>query len=306
MPTLSSYVSTVRDFVNDPNGQFWTVYQINDYVNRARNRVCLDSQCLRVLPPSTASIATATASVVGSGYTSPTVTINAPDGPVGGVQAVLTANVVGGQITSYTIVNAGTGYAGPPIITITDPTGSGAVCAVTLTTQLTTSPNQETYPLSSFTPAIQLANPGVLEAFAIQSISASWGQLKPTLDYRSWTDFQAKYRAYNIGAQNYPTVWSMYGSGQGGTVYCWPIPAGYAAWDIDCYCVPIPLLTDSTVDAVPYPHNDCVPYYAAYLAFSNAQRKDDAQYYMQLYRERMIASGMFVTPSWSPSAYEGY
>jgi len=303
MPTLSSYVAKTRDFLNDPNALFWTTAQIQDYVNRARNRVAMDAQCIRILPPSTGSISTAVATNVGSGYTAPTVSVNVPDGPVGGVQAVLTANVVGGQITSYTITTAGTGYVAPPVVTITDSTGVNAVCTATLTDLISTITGQETYKVSSFTAAAKVADNGVQSVIGIQSISVSWGSLTPTLDQTDWTTFQSSYRAYNIGSENYPSLWSMYGRGQGGTCYLWPIPAGYNAMQVDCYCIPIDLLTDATTDSVPVPFSDCVPYYAAYLAYANAQRKDDSEYYKQLYTERMIASGAFTTPSWAPSAY---
>lgn len=68
--------------------------------------------------------------VTGStGYTSaPTVIITAP-----GITARATANVVGGQITSYTITNPGAGYRTAPVITISDP-GRTATASVTVGT----------------------------------------------------------------------------------------------------------------------------------------------------------------------------
>lgn len=306
MTVLSAYVATTQDFLNDPSALFWTTTQIQNYVNRARVKVANDAQCVRVLPPSTGSIATAVEGVGGSGYTSaPTVTINAPDGPVGGVQAVITANApVGGAITGYTIVTAGSGYVTPPTVTVSGGGGTGATCVVTLTTFISTLPGQETYAFSSFNSAVQVANPAALEVIGIQSISVAWGSLKPTLDYKSWTEFQANYRSYNYGNQNYPSLWSQYGRGQGATVYLWTIPSSYNAMDVDCYCTPIALVNDSTTDAIPDPFSEAVPYYAAALAYANAQRKDDSEYYRQLYVKRLVDCGVYATPSFAPSAYE--
>lgn len=50
----------------------------------------------------------------------------------GGVNGAVTANVVGGQITSYTITNAGSGYATPPTITVTGGGGMGATAHATV------------------------------------------------------------------------------------------------------------------------------------------------------------------------------
>lgn len=305
MSLLSEYAAATRDFLNDPNKLYWSDAQITGYVNRGRTRVANDSQCIRILPPSTGSIATAVQGVGGSGYTSaPTVTINAPDGPVGGVQAVITANApVGGAITGYTIVNAGSGYCAPPVVTLSGGGGTGATCIVTLTPLIRTIGGQETYAFSSFTPAIQFVDRAVAYVVGVQSISVAWGSLKPTLNKTSWTDFQANYRSYNYGNQNYPSLWAEYGRGQGASAYLWTIPASSNAMDVDCYCAPIALVDDTTPDAVPEPFSAAVPYYAAALAYANAQRRDDSEFYRQKYIERMIECGVYATPSYAPSAY---
>ncbi|MEX3923067.1 hypothetical protein AB4Y36_03460 [Paraburkholderia sp. BR10936] len=61
----------------------------------------------------------------GTGYTSPTVTISAPD-LLTGIQATATATVSGGVVTDITITNAGTGYYNTPTVTISDAAGTGA------------------------------------------------------------------------------------------------------------------------------------------------------------------------------------
>ena len=74
--------------------------------------------------------------------------------------------------------------------------------------------------------------------------------------------------------------------------------------DWDAYCNPIPLVTDATVEAIPDPFTQCVKYYAAYLAYLNAQRKDDAQFMQALFTQHLIECGVASTPSMSPSAYD--
>jgi hypothetical protein len=61
----------------------------------------------------------------GSGYTSaPTVVFSAPSG--GGQAATGTANVSGGEVTSISMINTGSGYSSAPSITYTGGGGSGA------------------------------------------------------------------------------------------------------------------------------------------------------------------------------------
>ncbi len=64
---------------------------------------------------------------VGSGYTSVTVSVSGG----GGSGAAVTGNIVGGQVTSYTITNNGSGYTSNPTITVSG-NGSGAAAIGTV------------------------------------------------------------------------------------------------------------------------------------------------------------------------------
>ena len=50
----------------------------------------------------------------------------------GGSGATVTANVVGGQVTSYNITDNGSGYTSNPTITVSGGGGSGAVATATV------------------------------------------------------------------------------------------------------------------------------------------------------------------------------
>ena len=80
----------------------------------------------------TGGIAGLTVTNPGSGYTTPSVTISAPQTP-GGIQATVTATVVGGEIVGFTITNPGSGYI-TATATITDNAGSGATVTVQVAT----------------------------------------------------------------------------------------------------------------------------------------------------------------------------
>ena len=44
---LSQYVLAVQRLLHDTNAQYWSVSELTDYINEARNRVCKDTRCLR-------------------------------------------------------------------------------------------------------------------------------------------------------------------------------------------------------------------------------------------------------------------
>lgn len=302
---LTQYQTDTALLLNDPSFTFFSQGTLTNFINKARNKVCELTQCLRVLLPSTSSIVSIPVATGGSGYTAPVVTISGPDGINGGATATATAIVIGGVITGFVVTNGGSGYVANPIITIADATGSGAAAGTpAMTSAVKTIVGQESYAFANYQSAIQLIQPGALEIIGLQSVSVSWGSMKPTLDYTSWTSFQAKYRSYNIGQQNYPSLWSQYGRGAGGQCYLWPIPGSPSQMEWDAFCNPIPLVNDSTIEAVPDPFTAAIPYYAAYMAHLNAQRRDDAQFMLAMFKDKLIECGVATTPSMSPSAYD--
>jgi hypothetical protein len=308
---LTQYLTDTQLLLNDPNNLFFSSTALTNYVNKARNRIAEVSQCLPLLIPGSGSLLTIAVATGGSGYaTAPTVTVSAPDAQGTTVQATAVATISGGAVTAITITNISTnrGYVATPTVTLT---GGGysvpaTVGAITTTPYVTTIVGQEAYLLSQ--PPISTAvlnQQGYARAIGIQSISVSWGSMKPTLDFVPFTTFQARYRAYNIGQQNYPSVWTRLGRGAQQAIALWPIPGQVSQMEIVAYCQPIPLVDDTTYEAIPEPFTDCVKYYAAYLAHLNAQRKDDAMFMQQLYRDTLIENGVSDTPSNAPSAYDG-
>src|SRR5262249_32197254 len=102
----------------------------------------------------------------------------------------------------------------------------------------------------------------------------------------------------------FPSVWSVYQYGANGSFYLFPIPSQQLSTDMDAYCSVIPLVDDNTVDAIPYPWTDAVPYYAAYLAYDNAQRKDDSARMLTDYENMMGRCRKFAEPIMIPDPYD--
>lgn len=47
MTTLSDYLSRTQRLLHDPNEDFWSISDLTDYINQARQQVAIDTQCLR-------------------------------------------------------------------------------------------------------------------------------------------------------------------------------------------------------------------------------------------------------------------
>lgn len=308
---LSDYITATQLLLHDTNANFYTVSSLTTYINTARNRVAADAMCVRVLPPSSSGIDTLVITHGGSGYiTLPTLTISPPD-IITGIQATAAINEIigGGILASVAIINPGTGYLNPPTITITPstlfPGGSGAVLTATVGAYVSTALNQELYSFTSLNTFVQ-QTPGVSSIQGILSIAVmqgSPGAFKPTLFYYPWGALQAYCRSYSAQVTNYPDRWSQYGQGVGGSFFLYPIPSGQYPMDIDCYCLPVPLVSNATVEALPYPWTDAVPYYAAYLALLNSQRKEDAMAMLNDYKMKVSEGGGFSRPMVIPSYY---
>ncbi|MDE2103317.1 MAG: hypothetical protein KGL39_39115 [Patescibacteria group bacterium] len=305
MTVLSDYITELRNLLNDPFNNFYTLPNMKAWINTARKRIAAEAQAIRALPTSSGTVDSIAVDTGGSLYTTATVTISAPDAfGVGFVTATATATLLAGAVTAITVTNPGSGYIATPTVTITGD-GSGATATATLTDFLATVESQEVYDFSTANALLIAANPGIESIIAVQSIAVSWGAMKPVLEYRDWSSFQAYLRSYNVGSQNYPTVWSQYGRGKSGSVYFWPIPATVAGMDWDCYCDPIALTDDDDTEALPYPWTDAVQFLAAEYAYRNAQRASDAARMKGEYKRFLRENEAYVQASMVPSFYRG-
>lgn len=163
--------------------------------------------------------------------------------------------------------------------------------------------NQEVYTFSS---ANSVLPTGVQSILGCLNISYSWGTMRPTLRHCSWSDFQAYLRSYSVGLTGYPTVWCQYSQGVSGSVYLWPVPSQINSMEWDCYCLPIALASDSDTESIPEPWQDAVKFYAAYLAYANSQRTEDANRMYSLFENYMARARSQSSPPVIPDFYEAY
>lgn len=300
---LADYRTQVRDFLHDPNANFYSVAQVDRWINRARRKVAENGRCVRQMPPSTGSIASLMATSGGASYTTAAATISAPDSPNrGNVQATATVNLSGGAVVSFVITNPGAGYVAPATVTITG-NGSAATATAQLTGRIAAVPGQEVYQLADIASTMDTLAPGLGDLLGIQSISVSWGGLKPTLAKRDFSWLQAYCRSASMAYTSNPRVWAPYGQGVTGSFYLWPIPFQYAAMEVDCYFSVQDLDNTQTVDLIPAPWNEAASFYAAYLAYYNAQRNDDARNMLSEHARTMAEARAVVSTDTIPDPY---
>jgi hypothetical protein len=292
----STYIPRTQALVSDLNASFWSVPLLTNFINEARGQIAAKGQCIRILPPSTNGIASINV-LTGGHYTStPAVVITGP-----GTGATATATLSGTAVQSIAVNTAGTGYDNTTVISFTGGGGTVAATASPVINCLNTVANQEIYTFAAANQYAALTS-GVASILFVESVAVSWGALKPTLEKWNWNDLQARIRAYPIQSGQ-PAMFAQLGQGQGGSLFIQPVPTQSAAMDWVCICTPINLALDTDPEAIPYPWTDAVPYYAAYLCFMNARRKEEAANMKAIYVEHMMdarsASEPYDIPSYS-------
>ncbi len=103
-----------------------------------------------------------------------------------------------------------------------------------------------------------------------------------------------------------PLTWTQLGQGEQGTVYVDPIPDMDYLCPVEVVCVPVPLVDDATVEAIPPIWTLAVPYYAAWLAFMSAQQQEQADKMLGRFQEQMLLARNAANPdllmeNWSQS-----
>ncbi len=144
-------------------------------------------------------------------------------------------------------------------------------------------PDVQSFPFSAISSGVS----GVGSLISIQQIVGVNNAGFPIPVYsRPWPWFEFFYIAAGVAPPlGPPTEWAQLGEGASSSVYLYPTPnIGYTL-TIDGIFQPINLVDDTTVEAIPYPYQDAVPFYAAYYAMMTSQRTQDAEVMFQRYKE---------------------
>lgn len=99
-----------------------------------------------------------------------------------------------------------------------------------------------------------------------------------------------------------PATWSQFGQGANGTLFINLVDQTYTL-SLDTVCYPVPLVDDTTEEAIPYQWTDAVPFYAAYFAALTVGNKDQADAMWKEYEKFMGRSRGAATPSVLPTNF---
>lgn len=180
-----------------------------------------------------------------------------------------------------------------------------------------TVPQQEVYPVNAWNALIQDAMPGTQSILFVNTISIGiggrWqngeivgGSWKPTWRRIPFSDFEGRFRVYGrtfYGTISDPGWWAQLGVGSLSKIYLAPIPAMSLPMEVDITCVPADLQNDSDIEPIPYPWQDAVSYWAAFLCLMQQQRKEDAQAMAQLFTADLPFCASVVCPRMIQSVY---
>lgn len=303
--TLFTYMEDCERFLRDGGQRYVNPQDIKKFVNRARREIAMRSQCIRLVPPISGPITTLTVVHTGSGYTSPTLTISAPDSPSAkivnpaGLQATGTATQIGGQISNASVTFGGDGYF-QPTVTVSDPHGSGAVVTAQTVPLSVINPYQEEYAFANFPVS---TFPGVASVFAVLGVSSLFNNLRYSWVYKSFSEYQAYIRTYTQQYFYTPVVWSQYGQGANGTFLCYPIPSEVYQMEPDCLCIPSDLNTDQDFEALAEPWTDAVAYGATALIYQTLQNANMSAMYWKLFDSYMDRYSIYANVGRRPMTY---
>ena len=307
--TLFDYMKQTQRFMRDQRQELLDPGDLIPYINRARREVAMRTDCVRMLTPVSGTIASVSVTSVGSGYTSnPTITVTAPDFPSGGVtnptglQATITATAASGTISAATITQVGAGYF-QPTASVTHSAGTGASLSLTVGGVNHLITGQEIYPFSS----VDISSlSGVDSIFMIKSISILYSNYRYSLPCYAFSEYQAKLRRYPLNYQWVPVCCSQFGQGASGSFYVYPKPGAAYQYELDCFLIPSDLTTDSSVEAIPLPWTEAVPYMAASLAFLELQNYNAAKFYSDMFDNWVNRYSTYARPGRAVTSYGRY
>lgn len=140
---------------------------------------------------------------------------------------------------------------------------------------------------------------------ASKVISVRMGSIGGTsrLAYRPW-EWYANYYL-NLATTGQPTTMAQLGQGESGNLWFFPTPIANTIANLDVVATPIALVDDTTVEAIPYPWTDAIPFYAAWLGMQNMQRQGDADKMLARYSALMRRARQMSSPSVLPGNLPG-
>jgi hypothetical protein len=127
------------------------------------------------------------------------------------------------------------------------------------------------------------------------------GSPRPSLAWVPWEDLQAYARSYANLVTSYPYYWTVYNEGENGEIWMYPVPSQPLEIELDVFCVPKDIYSDSDYDAIPDGFANAIKYGAASMAYQTTRRYGQAQMMHAEFLDRLglgrVAADMGKTPN---------
>lgn len=144
------------------------------------------------------------------------------------------------------------------------------------------------------------ATTGIDGVYVVRQASVVVGDGFLPLYARSYPWFRQYHTGEVVPATSVPKIYSQYGQGSSGSLYFWPTPDVEYTINLDCLGVPVDLEDDTTVEAIPFPFTECVPFIACYFTLQSPQRQADADLMLKRYNEYLKNARDISNPSVLP------
>lgn len=157
--------------------------------------------------------------------------------------------------------------------------------------------NNGPYPFSAIAFPTSSAVSGIAGPLNVRTLWFRVGTGQKWLRPRSWPWFSLYHLNSPVPQQGPPAVWAQYGQGTNGSLYFNAPDIAYTL-SVDTVCVPIPLVDDTTIEAIPPLWQTAVQYYSAYVALLASQtgaRMEEADQFFKRYELFIQRARMFAT-----------
>lgn len=142
---------------------------------------------------------------------------------------------------------------------------------------------------------------GYSTALNIRTVSVLIGLRQAVLEGRPWVWFKNYYlNGAPSTATGVPTVWAQLKQGTTGDLHFSPAADVAYSLLVEASFLPAVLVSDADPEVIAYPWTDAICYYAAYLAYLNAQKPEGAARMLQQYRQYLQFARTGITPDVLP------
>jgi hypothetical protein len=148
------------------------------------------------------------------------------------------------------------------------------------------------------------SQPGIGAPISARMVTWQVGDGAKLMSAREWPWFNSWVLSKPAPLPGPPREWSQYGRGTSGSLFVNKLDSDYTL-NIDAICLPVDLVDDATVEALPALWTDAVPFYAAYYWLLGDGQLQPATGMLNIFTSLMSTAGATAIPSVLPGSFPG-